>query len=572
MARNIGVTFNGKNYIHPGAHARINADAINTLGSPGAKTLAFVGNSEGGEPNTVHWFDNPTDAKAVLRGGDLMKAAELAWSPSLDGFGAGSIAFIRVEPATQATLKKGNATFKSLDWGVHTNRIQLKLEDGMATGSKKLTAYYWADEIREVYDNLGPIFNIKYKGAGVKATLDVIADSTTKKAKTLTVKVDDKDVVSFTLGDGEYSDINKIVYKLNEHVDIEASMVTFGNKNLKSDALDAVENADIKGTAESAPYTVTALQGDILYQTRYSNLFSVEFAGTGTFPENFDFSYLAGATDGASPASWTDQFAKLFGEGVYVVVPLTGDESIHAECARFIESQSDSERNKMMGVYGGRLGETVDDVIGRALTFNSSRAVVAYPGITRATSNGESETLAPYFTAALVAGRIVGKETGDPITLDYVSLIGVERLLKATEIDRLIQAGVTCVEFIRQSNTKGYRIAKGVTTYQVDSNPSFREISMRILSDEISGELVETLEDKFAGGKGTLNSIALIKNEVQSFLDRKVRDEVIVSYDPESVVVRLEGDRVYVDYACVPTGAINFILITTKYYQQQILA
>jgi hypothetical protein len=29
---------------------------------------------------------------------------------------------------------------------------------------------------------------------------------------------------------------------------------------------------------------------------------------------------------------------------------------------------------------------------------------------------------------------------------------------------------------------------------------------------------------------------------------------------------------VYVDYSAIPAGAINYILITAKYYQQQILA
>jgi hypothetical protein len=53
--------------------------------------------------------------------------------------------------------------------------------------------------------------------------------------------------------------------------------------------------------------------------------------------------------------------------------------------------------------------------------------------------------------------------------------------------------------------------------------------------------------------------------------DRKVREEVLVEYDPESVVVRLEGEVVYIDYSCAPVGALNYILITTKYYKQSII-
>lgn len=566
MARNIGVNFNGKNIVHPGAHSRTNSDSLTTLGTAGSKRIAFVGTSEGGQPGVVHTFDNPADARDVLRGGDLFKAGDLAWTPSGDGVGAGSISFLRVSDAKQSTLTKGGLVLTSKDWGEFTKNIQVKLEPGTAAGSKRLTAYLWTDETREVFDNIGPIFTVKYKGTGETATLSIVEDSQTKKAKTLALKVGTTDVMSFQLGDGEYADINKIIYKINENKDFEAAMVTFGNKNLKSDALDIVANQIIKDVA----YTVTALKGDLLYQTRYSKLINVSF-GTGEIAD-FDFTYLTGGTEGEVPASWAKEFNKLFGEGCYIVVPLTGDAAIHAECARFINNQSVLERNKMIGIYGGKLGESVDDAIGRALTFNSSRAVVAYPGITRAINSDEQELLPPYFTAAMIAGRIAGKPTGEPVTLNFLNLIGLEKVLTATEIDRLIQSGVTCVEFVRQTNKKGYRIVQGVTTYQVDTNPSFREISMRILDDELSTELVEHLESKFAGGKGTVSSIALIKNETQAFLDKKVREEVIVTYQPESVVVRLVGDQVFVDYSCIPVGAINYILITAKYYQQQILA
>lgn len=568
MARNIGVNFDGKHIIHPGAHSKVNADGLNALGQAGATHLALIGTSDGGEPGVVHWFDNPSDAKEVLRGGDLYKAGELAWTPSGDGTGAGSIAFLRVGDAKKSSLKKDGMLIESLDWGAHTNKIQVKLEDGAVANSKQITFYYWPDNITETYDNIGPIFNVKYDGAAETATLNVIGDET-GKAKQLIISLDGSDVMVYQLGDGEYADINKIVYDINEHADFEASMVTVGNKNLVSDQLDVVSNVDIKGKQ----HTVTALKGDLIYQTRYSTLCSIKFDANGVVPENFDFTYMTGGSDGQVPASWTKEINKFYGEGVKIIVPLTGDEAIHAEVARFVNNQSQEEGSKMIGVYGGRLNETIDDVIGRALTFNSSRAVVCTPGITRPINGStEKETLPPYFTAAQVAGRIAGKETGEPITLDYLSLVGLERVYTSTEIDRLIAAGVTVVEFVRHANKKGYRIAQGVTTYQADSNPSYREISMRLVTDELSEELVANLEDSFAGGKGTRTTLALIKNEVQSFLDQKKRDEVIVDYDAESVQVTLDGDKVYVGYSVIPVGAINYILITTKYYQEQLIA
>lgn len=571
MARNIGINFGGKRIIHPGAYARIDASALDVLGNLAARRIVFLGTSEGGEPNKIHWFTNFADARTVLRDGDLLTAGELAWNPSGDGIGAGEIGFLRVQPAKQATLTKDNMTFTSKDYGAHTNRIQVKLEDGSAPDSKKITVYYWADDVREIYDNLGLIFDVKYTGDQEYAALTIETDNETGKSTKLSIKVgadqaSATEVLSYNLGEGEYYDVNKLVTDINEHVDFEASMKPLGNKNITTDVLDAVEDQDIKTT-----YTAKALQGDILYQTRLSNLITIEF-GTGTFPANFDFTYLEDGEDGAPPASWSNYFDKLYGTGAYFVVPLTSDSAIHAECASYINTQAEQERTPMMGIYGGDFEETIDTVIGRAITLNSSRAVVCYPEIQYQHFDGTLVDLPPYMTAALIAGRVAGKEVGDPVSLDFVNIVGLGRVLKATDIDRLLQNGVTTLEAARQGGRVGYRIVQGITTHQVDANPSFREISMRIIADSLSTELVEILESKFVGGKGTVSTVALIKNEVQSFLDRKVRDEVIVEYDPESVTVRLEGETVYVDYQAVPVGALNYILITTKYYQQAIIA
>lgn len=572
MPSNIGVNFNGRHIIQPSAAAMVNANALNTVGSVAQKKIALIGSSDGGQPQTVLTFSNPADAAAVLKGGDLLKAATLAWAPSGDGVGAGDISFIRVENALQSSLVQGSMTLTSLDWGANNNNIQAKLEAGTAANSRKLTIYNWQTNVTEVYDNVGPIFTVQYTGVGVgtpaaTATMTIITDSTSGLATSLSISLAGTVAMTYTLGNGQWQDVNAIVADINNHAGFSAAMVTYGNKNINSNQLDAVVSQDIK----AAVYTVTALKGDTVYQTRFSQLAKVTFTATGTYPTNFPYTYFSGGSNGTSPASWANLVDKFYGEGVYLITPLTSDDAIQAEVQTFVENQSTYERSEMIGIYGGALGMTVDDAVAQALTFNSSRAVVAFPGITRAVAEGDTETLAPYFTAAMIAGRIAGKDVGDPITLDYLNLIGLETTLKSNDVDRLIQAGVTAIEFVLTSGTKGYRIAQGVTTYQSDSNPNYREISMRMVSDELSAELVEMLEDKFAGGKGTVSSIALIKNQTQSWLDQKKAQQIIVDYDPNSVTVVLNGDVVSVNYACIPVGAINYILITATYYQQQII-
>lgn len=570
MARNIGVNFNGKHLIHPGAWSRINATALNDTG-PDSRRIVFLGTSEGGTPNQLMWFSNLSDAQDVLRSGDLLTAGQLAWNPSPDGEGAGTIGFIRVQTgATQASLTQGNMVITAKDYGAWTNQIQVKLENGTTAGSKKITVYQWKDNVTEVFDNLGTIFTIQYTGTQAYASLSIT--QTNGKATTLTVKVGADSgsatpVMTYNLGPGQWNDIYSLVNDINQHAGFTATIVPTGNKNITTDLLDAVNNQDIK----TSPFTVTAMQGDIINQVNnLSKYVNISFT-TGTFPTNFPFTYLSGATDGTVPSSWASFYDLVRTSGAYLVVPLTTDASLQAECNNFVNTQ-EAERNYMMGIYGSDTNDSVEQAINRAVSLNSSRAVVTYPSVKIVAQDGTLQTLPGYMTAALIAGRIAGKDTGDPITMNYVNVAGLSQVLKSADIDRLLSAGVTPLEYVRYADRVGYRIAQGVTTWQIDGNPSFREISMRIIADTLASELTEILETKFVGGKGTASAVSLIKNEVQSYLDRKVREDVLVEYDPSSVVVSLQGQTVYVNFAVMPVGALNYILITTTYYQKPITA
>lgn len=568
MARNVGINFNGKHIVHPGAYSRINTDGMGLTGSNSSRTIVFIGSSEGGEPHKVLWMSNPNEAKQVLRGGDLLKAGEIAWSPG-DGSGASNIGFLRIEDAKKSELVKDGLKLVSADWGEYTNRIQAKLEDGTIPESKRLVAYHFEDNVQEVYDNIGPIFKVQYTGEEAYASISVEPDAESGKAKKISIKVgaDEgtaNEIISYDLTSGQFNEVIKVVYDLNERPDFIASMIPY-NKGIESSELDIIADQDIK-----QEYTLKAYAGDLIHQTRFSNLFVPEIADYSKFPENFDYAFFSGGSNGTVPSSWAEVMNNtLYGEGIDMIVPLTGDEAIHAEVARFVEFQSNNERSEMIAFYGGKLGETVEQTVSRALTLNSSRSILCYPGITRSVNNDKIETLPPYFTGALVAGCVAGNAVGDPVTLQYVNLIGLEKVLTSSEIKRLIESGVTVLEFVRQPNRRGYRIAQGVTTYQADNNPVYREISVRTMTDLLNKELRERLESRFVGGKGTLISGALVKNETQSFLDEKVNDEWIVKYDP-NIVVRMVGDRIEVEYRAMPVNSINYVLITTNFYQETI--
>jgi hypothetical protein len=568
-----GVTFNGKYIVHPGAYSAVNANNLSGSSSSG-KNIVLIGSATGGKPNTLHWFSIPQDALNTMKGGNLITAGNVAWAPSGDGVGAGTIGMIRVENAVQSQLVEGILTLKSKDYGVDTNKLQASLQDGTLANSKKLVVYYWPDNTNETYDNIGPVLSIQYKGTDAYAAVTVTTDGVTGKATTLEIKTGVAQVsattnLSYDLTTGQFPTISALVADINAHANYSASVVTVGvgKGAIASTELDAISNQDIL-----TAYSLTAYKGDLTKQMVLSSLVDLTFTGTGALPSSFTMTQFTGGADGVIPTDWTSFTDLLIGEAVDIVVPLTGDASIHAEVQQFVENQSTNERSEMRGFYGGELDGTIADTILRSVTLNSSRATLCYPGISLQDSNGGSVTYAPWLTAAMIAGRVAGLSVGESCTLNSLNLIGLEKVLTSSEITKLIEAGVTVVEFVRNRSSQGFRVAEGVTTYQDNSNPVFTQISTGMLADDLSKDLREYMEKNFVGKGGTSAKVALALNCVQSFLDQKVRDNWLVAYDASSVSVVLNGRCLTISYSAQPVEEIDFVLITTNFYSESLSA
>lgn len=106
---NRSVAFNGKTIVNPGVYSSIDSSMTYSKQSTGSRIIALIGESTGGEPNKVHFLSNPSEAKKVLKSGELLKACTKAWNPvsrTKDGLalgGADIIACIRANKAIRAT-------------------------------------------------------------------------------------------------------------------------------------------------------------------------------------------------------------------------------------------------------------------------------------------------------------------------------------------------------------------------------------------------------------------------------------------------------------------------------------
>lgn len=118
-----GVYFNGRYVTHPGAYSTITSEATTAVDDSNQRVVALVGESQGGTPNEVLFFDDPEAAKRVLRGGELLKGCQKAWSPTNNGEGANLIAVIRSNQATQSKLELNDGIPVASKIGNVTQRV-----------------------------------------------------------------------------------------------------------------------------------------------------------------------------------------------------------------------------------------------------------------------------------------------------------------------------------------------------------------------------------------------------------------------------------------------------------------
>jgi hypothetical protein len=103
-----GVYFNGKQLTIPGLYATIDSTMNSSKTAAGATVIGLIGECTGGEPGKVQFFSDPSVARKILKGGELLTAMNKAWNPvsgtksGLTLGGADVIACIRANRATKA--------------------------------------------------------------------------------------------------------------------------------------------------------------------------------------------------------------------------------------------------------------------------------------------------------------------------------------------------------------------------------------------------------------------------------------------------------------------------------------
>lgn len=573
-------------------HTEINVDTSGIGGVAGSseKILCLIGQAEGGEPNTVYELRNYSQAEQVFRSGELVDAIHLAWTTNPQ-FTAGRILAMRIEDAEPANLTKGGLTFKSKVYGVDSNDIQVALEENTITDSYRLKVMFDKDRVRNTYDNIGNIFKIEYTGDG-EAKYSVTHSAETGFAKNLVLTENGEEIKTYSLGDGVFEYTNDIIKDINNTPQFKALLSPFGNKDIETKYLD--EAKDISVGAEGA--YVEAIYGDILKQTKYDQAVSITHAGEIQTPSDvsvqsgeesaevtassvasiptitpFEATKLSDGTNGTPPSTWSDKLNLFAHEGGYYVVPLSSRQSVHAEVAHFVNSRSDAGE-PMRAIIGAGINESKEQLIGRASALVNPRVSLIANSGTFVMEDGRKNHVPAYMVASAVAGLASGLGIGESITFKNFRINSLDQVYESSELDQLNENGVISIEFVRDRLNTRFRIVDDVTTYNDTRDPVKSEMAIGEENDFLTSELKILLDDNFIGARTTQTSPSIIKDFVQSYLERKKREDEIQDFTPEDVQVIVEGKEARISMTVFPIRTLKKITVSLVYKEQQLEA
>lgn len=556
------VFFNGRLWVSPATMSVVNDEAMYNRNLSVGNVLALVGRSEGGTPNTPLYFGSAAEAREVLKGGDLLKAAEKAFDPSSETVGPATVVCVRVNPATQSSLMlkgvNGNdiISLKSTDYGLHTNGIKIKVESGTTRGLKLTTMI--GNDYSSIDDLYRDAFSIVYTGTEATATVTINGTQLVLHAPAGTV-VDTIDLNS-------YQFIGTLVDRINTAANFSATVLDNNYEKASLNGLDFVTAQSVK-----TAFTVTAnTQAAMDWFNSFGESFidATRVAGNGEQLANINWTYLSGGTDGVvTNQEWQDAYTTLQSEDVQWVVPLSSSAAIHAMNDSHCAYMSNIARMERRGVVGCASGKIDGDAIAEAKNLNSDRTSYVHLGYYDYDTSGKLVLFEPYFTAALVAAAFSGVNPGTPLTNKSVKIRGIERKLRnPTDTDKLIKGGVLCIE----STARGYRVVKSITTWLTNTNFNRVEVSTGVATDFVARNVRESL-DTLRGAKMSPQTLALAVAKTESTLRELARPEpqgvgVLVGDDEHpayrNIVASIQDDVLRVEFECSPAIPVNYIPVT----------
>ena len=560
----MSVFFNGQLLVTPTVASVVDDSAMISRNLSTGNVLALIGRSVGGEPTKAVALRSPSHAATVLKGGELLTAAQRAFAPSSETRGPARVVAVRVNPASQAALTLVDAgaanviSLLSTDYGLYTNQIKIKIETGTSAGKKVTTqfgnGFYVKDDVARA------ALTVQYTGSEASATIDVTATQVVLDAPDATPVA--------TIDLNVYDTVQKLVDRINSETDWSASVVA-GSANTPSlRGLDGVTAADAKTAALTLRADLQAVV-DWINGVGEGFITATRVSTALLPPANIDWTYLSGGSDGnVTNQDWQDCFTALQSEDVQWVVPLSSDAAIAAMVDAHCQFMSGPGKAERRAFVGGALGATQENATAAAALINSDRTSYVYPGYYDFDVDGELTLYPPYMLAALLGGAFSGLNPGKSMTNKSLRISGMETEIAApTDTDALISSRVLAV---RKASRGGFRVVKAISTWLNDSKFNRVEVSTGAATDFVLRSVRAALED-FVGEKASPETLFQARSRTETVLRQLSVPEpagpgVLVgnteSPPYRNITAEIDQDVLRVEFECSPALPLNFVLIT----------
>lgn len=512
--------FNGVAYSTPAVASFVNDSGFSPAVNGKGKTLIYLGDSYGGQPNVPLEFATPAEAQATLISGDLLTAVVKAFTPSAELSTPGKVLAMRVGQAINSTgnINTSGAVpvivLASTQYGIAASKTKFQVALGSQNTTllpkRKVTVSVGSQIVSQ--DNIGrTAFTVAYAGAQASATITVSASSVILSAPTGTV-VSTIDLTQFRTVDDMVDQINGVA----------GFAATIGLNSSGAPSVGGLDyTAGAANDCKTVPFAVTATIQAIIEWLNSPACGLVVAARTGTVggvPPAQGPTFLTCSTAPAPALTltdWTNALNILQGVDCQVLCPLSPDTAVWAAVDAHVQFMSSLAKKERRSFVGAALGTSLATIETDALLINSDRTAIAYPGYKDFDVNGNLVTLPGYQTAALLAACFAALPPGETMTNKTVTVRGLETKLRIpTDTDILIQAGVTPLVV----TAEGYKVSRAITTWTVNDNYNRVEISTGFAVDY----MMQTVRDNVNPLIGHVNGPELLGRAIsaaQSALD-----------------------------------------------------
>jgi hypothetical protein len=326
-----------------------------------------------------------------------------------------------------------------------------------------------------------------------------------------------------------------------------------------------------------------------------SSMASLEDQAVKGLPDALGETLLTGgAKGGTSPASIVAALEKFEKFHVNAIVPLfswdaTDDiaddatdasstytiDGIHQAVKTHISLMKTTKRRSERQGYLS-LKDSFANCKDKAGDLADGRLQLMIQDIRQTDAQGNIKWFQPWALACLMAGARGGAPIGEPMTFKYLNCSGIRQTAQPMstpdadivvdfdpdlQTDEAIQAGLT---FLENPQTGGFRTVVDNTTYGRDGNFVWNRGNVIYAADIVAFNFRNSLEAVFVGKKNTV-SVADIAGVAGSILNGFLTQGITVSTPDapqgfKNLVVRLEGNTIYVEVTIKIVEGIDFIL------------